>query len=195
MEKFFYKIKKDENVMVVNLNGYIDTTTVGIFKKMFEKIRKMDLEKIYLDFNNVDYVSSSGWGTLVSNVAKLKDKKVNVYVGGMNKGVKNIFDLMDLSRLIVYSDDIPSSGKEVLPDDERKTVYVDERSRALIKNLVVENPFAEEKELRRSFEQKAKTEIDEEDFRTILSEMELETREKRLAFAYKTLRKFIKSKK
>lgn len=194
MEKFSYKIKKDRDVVVVGLNGYIDTTTVGIFKEMFKKIRKMDLEKIYLDFNKVDYVSSSGWGTLVSNVVKLRDKKVNVYVGGMNEGVKKIFDLMDLSRFLVYSDNIPSSGEEILPAD-KKTVYVDERLRAFIKNLVVENPFAEEEELRRSFEQKARMEIDEENFRTILSEMDMETREKRLAFAYKTLRKFIKSKK
>ncbi len=195
MEKFSYKIKKDGNVIVVNLNGYIDTTTVSIFKEMFEKIRRINFEKIYLNFNKVDYVSSSGWGTLVSNAVKLKDKKVDIYVGGMDKGVKKIFDLMDLSRLLVYSDNIPSSGEEVLHEEEKKTVHIDERSTAFIKNLVVENPFVEEEEIRKSFEQKTKKKIDEEDFKLILSEMDLETREKRLAFAYKTLRKFIKSKR
>ena len=191
MEKFNYEIKRSGNLIVVFLNGYIDTTTIYKFREIFEEIEKFNAKEIYFDFSKIDYVSSSGWGTLVSNGVKLKQKGIKFSVGKMTPNVKRIYDLMELKRFIIYED---REFKEI-GEVEKKVEEIEINIKPLIKDLVVENPFLEEEEMRNICEKNFKRKIEPSFFKKNLIEMGLETREKRLAFAYKTLKKIIEGKR
>ncbi len=191
MEKFNYEIKMSGSLIVVFLNGYIDTTTIYKFREIFEEIEKFNAKEIYFDFSKIDYVSSSGWGTLVSNGVKLKQKGIKFSVGKMTPNVKRIYDLMELKRFIIYED---REFKEI-GEVEKKVEEIEINIKPLIKNLVVENPFLEEEEMRNICEKNFKRKIEPSFFKKNLIEMGLETREKRLAFAYKTLKKIIEGKR
>jgi len=191
MERFNYEIKMGGNLIVVFLKGYIDTTTIYKFREIFEEIEKFNPKEIYFDFSKIDYVSSSGWGTLVSNSVKLKQKGIKLSVGKMIPNVKRIYDLMDLKRFVPYEEKIIEEVKEVEKVEEKEEINI----KPLIKNLVVENPFLDEEEMRKICEKNFKRKIEPSFFKKNLIEMGLETREKRLAFAYKTLKKIIEGKK
>lgn len=188
-----YEFKKSGNALVVNIRGYIDATTIESFKKMFDEIYKILPEKVFLNFEMVEYVSSSGWGTLMSNSKKMKEKGIDFFVGRMSASVKKIFDLMDLGRFIKYAEQVPEGVEEVRV--EEKTIEVEGKLKAIIKNLIVENPFMNEGEIKEIIEKKLGKELDNLSFKKILIEMGLDTREKRLAFAYKTLKKIIERKR
>jgi len=191
MEKFNYEIKISENLIVVFLNGYIDTTTIYKFREIFEEIEKFNAKEIYFNFSKIDYVSSSGWGTLVSNGIKLKQRGIKFSIGKMMPNVKRIYDLMELKRFIPYEDREFKEIEEV----EKKEEEIEINIKPLIKNLVVENPFLEEEEMRKICEKNFKRKIEPSYFKKNLIEMGFETREKRLAFAYKTLKKIIEGKR
>lgn len=194
MEKFSYEIKTENNLLIVYLNGYIDTTTVNKFKEIFEDIRDTNVNEIYFDFSKVEYVSSSGWGTFISNSIKLREKGIKVLAGNMHNSVKKIYDLMDLKRFIIYEERVLEFKKEE-KDEEIKEEKLDSKIIPLIKNLIVDNPLLEEEEIKKFCEKKLREKISMEYLRNILAQMELETKEKRLIFAYKILKKLLKGKK
>ncbi len=194
MERFNYDIKLQNDLLIVYLNGYIDTTTVNKFKEIFENIKDTEAKEIYFDFSKVDYVSSSGWGTFISNSIKLREKGIKVLAGNMRESVKKIYDLMDLKRFIIYEERVLE-----LKEEEKKREIdkekLDSKIRPLIKNLVVENPLLEEEEIKKFCERKLKEKINMEYLRDVLIQMELDTKEKRLIFAYKVLKKLLKGEK
>ncbi len=194
MERFNYDIKLQNDLLIVYLNGYIDTTTVNKFKEVFEEIKDTDAKEVYFDFSKVDYVSSSGWGTFISNSIKLREKGIKVCAGNMHNSVKRIYDLMDLKRFIIYEEKI-LEFKEEEKKEEVKLEKLDSKIKALIKNLIVDNPLLDEEEIKKFCEKKLKEKIDIEYLRNILVQMELETKEKRLIFAYKILKKLLKGEK
>lgn len=194
MERFSYNINMQSDLLIVHLNGYIDTTTVNKFKEIFEEIKDINIKEIYFDFSKVDYVSSSGWGVFISNSIKLKEKGVKVLAGNMHDAVKRIYDLMDLKRFINYEERIFEPQKEKEREEVKKE-DIELKIKPLIKNLIVENPFLEEEEIKKLCEKKLKQKINMEHLRNILVQMDLETREKRFIFAYNVLKKLIKGKK
>lgn len=193
MERFNYDIKVLNNLLIVHLNGYIDTTTVNKFKEVFEDIKNANAQEVYFDFAKVEYVSSSGWGTFISNSIKLREKGIKVIAGNMRESVKKIYDLMDLKRFIIYEERV-SEFKEEKKEKIREE-KLDLKIIPLIKNLIIENPLIEEEEIKKFCEKRLRGKIDIEYLRNILVQMELETREKRLIFAYKVLKKLLKGEK
>lgn len=193
MEKFGYNIKVQNNLLIIYLNGYIDTTTINKFKEVFEDIKDTNAQEVYFDFSKVDYVSSSGWGTFISNSIKLREKGIKVVAGNMRDSVKKIYDLMDLKRFIIYEERVLEFKEEEKKEEIKEEI--EPKIKPLIKNLIVENPFLEEEEIKKFCEKKLKEKISMEYLRNILTQMELETKEKRLIFAYKILKKILKSKK
>lgn len=198
MERFNYEIKVQNNLLIVYLNGYIDTTTVNKFKEVFEDIKDTNVKEVYFDFSKVDYVSSSGWGTFISNSIKLREKGIKILAGNMHDSVKKIYDLMDLKRFIIYEERILEFKEEEKKEEIKEEIKKEEigfKIKPLIKNLIVENPFLEEEEIKKLCEKRLKEKINMEYLKNILTQMELETKEKRLAFAYKILKKLLKGKK
>lgn len=194
MEGFDYRIRVKDDILIIHLSGYIDVTTVNRFKEIFEDIKDTKAKEIYFDFTKVGYVSSSGWGTFISNSIKLREKGIKVVAGNMPDSIRRIYDLMDLKRFIIYEERILEFEEEE-KREERKEEEIGFKIKPLIKNLIVENPFLEEEEIKRFCEKKLKEKIDMECLRNILIQMELETKEKRLIFAYNTLKKLLKGKK
>ena len=92
-------IKEIGNVTVVELEGRIDIhTSENIGDEMMTLIDKGKKEILY-DLSHLNYLSSSGLRIFVSVRRRLDGLKGRVKICGMNKTIKEIFDIVELTSL------------------------------------------------------------------------------------------------
>lgn len=192
MKLFDSKIYADEKRVYIILKGKIDTRTVSEFKKTLEKVKSLRKKEIILHYKNVDYVSSAGYGALLRFSVLCKKDGINVIATGMRQEIKNIFDIMELYRFVNYRENIPlpsSLAEEVV---EEKPVFTPEDYK-WIESKIIENPLISIDDFYESFK-KERRDIDKEDFKKVLKEKNLFTKEERLFFAYKKLKEKIEKR-
>lgn len=56
--------------------------------------------RIHVDFREVKYVSSAGWGVFISYLEELKAKEGKLILSHMVESVKDVYDLLGLDQLI-----------------------------------------------------------------------------------------------
>ncbi len=186
MKIFEGKIFKENKKVYVNLKGKIDTRTVNEFREILERARKEDEKEIVINYKDVDYVSSAGYGALLKFCVYSKKDNINVIVTGMKPEIKNIFDIMELYRFIDYREkfEIPEFEEKI---EEKEEVFDLEK---WIEEKIIENPLIEPGELIKECPSKKK--ISERELKEILKKKNLLTREERLFFAYMKLKEKIK---
>lgn len=186
MKIFEGKIFKENKKVYVNLKGKIDTRTVNEFKEILERAKKEGEKEIVINYRDIDYVSSSGYGALLKFCIYSKKDNINVIVTGMKPEIKNIFDIMEFYRFIDYREkfEIPEFEEEIEKEEE----FFDLEK--WIEEKIIENPLLELNELIKECPSKRK--IPEKEFIEILKKKNLSTREGRLFFAYKKLKEKIK---
>ncbi|MEN3046821.1 MAG: STAS domain-containing protein [Candidatus Hydrothermales bacterium] len=186
MKLFEAKVFKKDDVIYINLRGKIDTRTVNDFKEVLENVKSKSEGTIVINYKDVDYVSSAGYGALLRFCVYSKKENKNVIVTGMKPEIKNIFDIMELYRFIEYKEDlsIPEFPEEVEIEKKKEPSFKLEK---WLEEKVVENPLLEPEELFKMYEKIDKN-ISLEKFKSLLREKKLLTREDRLIFAYMKLK-------
>ncbi|MEO0294626.1 MAG: STAS domain-containing protein [candidate division WOR-3 bacterium] len=187
MKIFEAKIFKENKRVYVNLKGKIDTRTVNEFKEVLEKAKREGEKEIVINYRDIDYVSSAGYGALLKFCVYSKKDNINVIVTGMKPEIKSIFDIMELHRFIDYREkyDIPEF-EEKIEEKAEETFNLEN----WIEEKIIENPLIEPSELIK--ECPSKNKISEKEFKEILKKKGLLTREERLFFAYKKLKEKLK---
>ncbi len=90
-------VRYEEKVLTVVLNGRLDSTTAGELDAFLEENRKPDMEKLVLDFADVDYISSKGLRSLVKAYRAMNGKPVV-----LRKPNAAVTDVLQLSALLRY---------------------------------------------------------------------------------------------
>ncbi len=178
--------EKDEK-LYVNLKGKIDTRTVNDFKEILEEIKKRNKKEIILNYRDIDYVSSAGYGALLKFCVYSKKDNINVTVTGMKKEIKNIFDIMELYRFVDYREDI-KIPEVIKKEEHEEKIEIPSDIESWIEEKVMENPIMEPEEIYELYKKEKKKEVPHTVFKEIFEKKGLLTREGRLFFAYKKLR-------
>ncbi|MBN2620739.1 anti-sigma factor antagonist [candidate division WOR-3 bacterium] len=94
-------IGRDKKTVIFILTGSIDTNTSIILK---EKLLFLSnhVNRYVLDFGNVDYVSSAGWGVILSRLRDTRQNGGDIILVNMKKEVYSIYDLLELNKVIKY---------------------------------------------------------------------------------------------
>ena len=90
----------DREVVVVTVNGYVDTTTAPELRKAITEQVARRKYRIVVDLHGVDYISSTGWGVFVGELKDLRENKGDLVLAGMVSNVHNIYELMEFSSII-----------------------------------------------------------------------------------------------
>jgi len=178
--------EKDEK-LYVNLKGKIDTRTVNDFKVLLKDIERRGKREIILNYKEVDYVSSAGYGSLLKFCVESKKKGIQVLVTGMRKEIKNIFDIMELYRFVDYREDI-EIPEMIKQEKYEEKIEIPSDIEGWIEEKVMENPIMEPEEIYELYKKEKKKEVSHTVFKEIFEKKGLLTREGRLFFAYKKLR-------
>ncbi len=128
----------NEEVAIVTVSGYIDTTTAPELEKLLDEQFALDRYKIVVDLEKVDYISSAGWGVFVSGLKDIREHSGDIVLTNMAAGVHNIFELMEFSSIIKEFENV-----------EKALVYFlgikasDTRLKAALEQIKIRNPVPE----------------------------------------------------
>lgn len=86
------------NELVIFLTGRMDTTTSPILDAELKK-HIDNIDKLTLDFKNLEYISSAGLRVILS-AKKTLDKKGEMIIRNVNKIISEIFEITGFSDIL-----------------------------------------------------------------------------------------------
>jgi len=103
-------LEKKGDVSVAHITGKLDTNTASFYENEIFPLIDVQPEKnaavqvstalkLVLELQGMDYVSSAGLRVLIITAKKIKSKNGSLILSGMQKQIKNIFDISGLSTI------------------------------------------------------------------------------------------------
>lgn len=104
------KKQNENNALIIVLEGEIDKSTSGAFRDTVTPwMENEPVAKVIYDFSGLKFINSEGIGLIMSFHTKLlKREKKDIFVG-LQKNVKDVFDLIGLTTLIPTYPDLKSA--------------------------------------------------------------------------------------
>lgn len=107
----------NNDVSVIKVGGYIDTTTSAEVERALDSILKQKKYNIIIDLSNVDYISSAGWGIFISEIKGIREKGGDLKLVNMIPDVYEVFELLEFHYILKAFD----STEEALNDFEHNS--------------------------------------------------------------------------
>jgi len=99
LEKFYINKREHNDIVILELNGYLDAHTSPIFEKELESIIENKIYKIIINFKNLDYISSAGLGVFMGYIENVRNNNGDIKLTEMNSKVFSVFDLLGFPAL------------------------------------------------------------------------------------------------
>jgi len=95
------KVGEDHKTVILHLNGCIDSNTAP---KLKEKLLSLgnEIHRFVLDFSEVEYISSAGWGVILGRIKENRDKEGDIVFVKMNNEVYSVYELLELNKVIKH---------------------------------------------------------------------------------------------
>jgi anti-sigma B factor antagonist len=108
----------NNNIAIIKVGGYIDTTTSAELEHSLEALLKSGPYNIIIDLGNVDYISSAGWGIFISEIKSIREKGGDLKLARMIPDVYEVFELLEFHYILKAFDTI----EEAVADFDRGAV-------------------------------------------------------------------------
>jgi anti-sigma B factor antagonist len=93
------------NVKVIEPAGILDSTKAEEFQQMVDQLLDEGVEIILIDLKDITFIDSSGLGTLVVLLKKVRGMNRKLCICSINDQVRMLFELTSMDRVFdVYSD-------------------------------------------------------------------------------------------
>jgi len=100
MDRLIIEEEKVEDIILLKLNGLIDSGTAQFLEDKFNELSVSDNVRIVVDLQNVDYISSAGWGIFVGEIKGIRQRDGDIKLAGMRSDVREVFDLLEFNTLL-----------------------------------------------------------------------------------------------
>jgi anti-anti-sigma factor len=104
MDKLLIDEERIEDVMVLRLQGLVDSGTSQQMEEKFDDLISEGIVKIVVDLHMVDYISSAGWGIFVGEIKGIRKKDGDIKLSAMRPDVREVFDLLEFNTLLTPYD-------------------------------------------------------------------------------------------
>ncbi len=91
---------ENPEVMILTLVGNLDTFTSENFSKKVRELIASGWVKLVVDLENVDFVSSSGWGALVGSLRRAHEAGGDMVITNMKGQVSRVFKMMGFRAVL-----------------------------------------------------------------------------------------------
>jgi anti-sigma B factor antagonist len=92
-------------VAVITLNGRIDRDAMTALTAAYEEAVVSSPSTVLLDFNDVDYINSTGIALIVGVLGRARAEGRQIFASGLTEHYEHIFAITRLSDFIkIYSD-------------------------------------------------------------------------------------------
>jgi anti-sigma B factor antagonist len=89
----------NNSVKVIDIEGVLDINTVGDFETMLLDLFKQRRYKIVLNMKQLTYISSAGFGVLMSVIEGVRKNKGDIKIVNVSSDIYRVFDLLELPGL------------------------------------------------------------------------------------------------
>jgi len=207
IDVYVEEASQNQGVSILRVSGYVDTTTSPDLERRLQALLREKRYHVVVDLARVEYISSAGWGIFISEIREIREHAGDLKLAGMAPDVKEVFDLLEFENILqAYTDadlavasfgpivpantTIPGSGAGGAPHStseahgpqRSETVLSDED---LVREIVRQHPdyglMRIQKDLRKP--ERGGREMNPVQLYVLLRKLELDTRERREAFA------------
>jgi anti-sigma B factor antagonist len=88
------------NVVVVQPLGFIDTNTSDQMAQALKGIFAQERYRIIIDLQNVNFISSAGWGIFIGEIRFLREHQGDLRLASMQPEVEEIYRILEFDSII-----------------------------------------------------------------------------------------------
>jgi len=89
-----------EGHVVLEVGGFVDTNTAPELERALIEHGAAATEAVVLDLHAVDYISSAGWGVMISVVSNFRDRGVDLRLAAMRREVDQVYQLLEFPSIL-----------------------------------------------------------------------------------------------
>ncbi len=104
MDKLLINDEKVEDIVVLRLQGLVDSGTSQLLEGRLNDLISDGNVKIVVDLDLVDYISSAGWGIFVGEIKGVRAGNGDIKLASMRPDVREVFDLLEFNTLLTPYD-------------------------------------------------------------------------------------------
>jgi anti-sigma B factor antagonist len=90
------KIRKSDRNHIIDVNGDMDLYNSYKLKELVMKMLEKKVERFIINLENVDYIDSSGIGTLISICSAIRKLGFKLFITNIHGSVKKVIELTKL---------------------------------------------------------------------------------------------------
>jgi len=98
------KVKKSDVVPVIELSGELDAYTCTRFREAMIEVIEDGNSSLIVSMEHVDYIDSSGLGTLVGGLKRASERSGKIGIICRNPQIKKVFEITGLDRVFPLFD-------------------------------------------------------------------------------------------
>ena len=96
---------QNRGVSILRVSGYVDTTTSPDLERRLQALLREKRYHVVVDLARVEYISSAGWGIFISEIREIREHSGDLKLAGMAPDVREVFDLLEFENILQsYSD-------------------------------------------------------------------------------------------
>lgn len=122
------KLNTIGKIKTIEIAGKFDIESTEEFESIFAKLIEPNPSIVSIDMNRLDYIDSSGIGSLIKSLNSLKNKKGKLVLVGMKPMIQNVFKLAKLDMFF-----------EIMTASDFQSKYVSNDSDSEIDDLLKRN--------------------------------------------------------
>ena len=101
--------KQIEDMDVLVLKGRLDAASAKELKGKVVALARENRVKLIIDMAGVDFIDSSGLGSLISSLRKVNEKQGDIKMVSLQKQVRSVFELTRLHCIFGIFDDVDAA--------------------------------------------------------------------------------------
>lgn len=102
------------NVQVITPTGILDSTKAEEFRQLVDQMLADGVEIVLIDLKDITFIDSSGLGTLVVLLKKVRSLDRKLYICSINDQVRMLFELTSMDRVFDLYEDRAEFERSVL---------------------------------------------------------------------------------
>jgi anti-anti-sigma factor len=111
------KLNTAGKVKTIEISGKFDIESTEEFESIFAKVIEPNPSVVAIDMSRLDYIDSSGIGSLIKSLNILKGKKGKLILVGMKPMIQNVFKLAKLDMFFEIMSPVDFQTKYTGDDD------------------------------------------------------------------------------
>lgn len=96
---------KNEKIWIFMPEGDMDIYTSAIFKDQAIKSFEETKADLLIDGEKLDYIDSTGLGSLIGILKKVKESDFKIYLSNIKPNIRKLFDITELDKLFIIRGD------------------------------------------------------------------------------------------